>query len=333
MSSSNNLQQQEDADLARAIQLSLQDAPSNRTATMVSPPPAVHPSWHTRSDATAADEQYARLLQHEFDREASQATTLFNPHHPTGPCIEPRRIKSPARRNSPPNRAPTPSQRAPTVPPPAVVDARTPTAHQPNPADPPALPPPSGAWWGTNNEQRQQAVLGATAANAPSSSAQRPAPYVDPTAVARGEACAGCHNYFGFMDGLRRVTAMGSSWHASCFVCAHCSLAFQGTFLVGSDGKPYHQHCHTIKFVPTCSICHTHIAADVRWFYIYKTLYINKRYTRCQTLSVNHRLRGEFDGTSIPFGKSATAHDTTPSAAPAATAASACSPTAKSGQP
>ena len=283
--------QQEDADLARAIQLSLIDAgplsaasfhtqSRPATATMVSPPPAVHPSWHARtppsSDATAADEQYARLLQQQFDREASQGSSsaaLFNPHHPTGPCLQPRRIKIPehhSRRNSPTKRT-SPPQRAcpPTVDPP-VLDARS----QHSNACPQA---PSDAWWGTTSEQRQQAVVAGTPAvtRAPGPSAAHatlprrgsPAPYVDPTAVARGEACAGCHRYFGFMDGLRRVTAMGSSWHASCFACAHCGAAFQGqaTFVVGSDGKPYHQQCHTIKFVPQCSVCHTHIAADVRF--------------------------------------------------------------------
>lgn len=130
----------------------------------------------------------------------------------------------------------------------------------------------TAGWWGTPQEQRNNAVVGATAATlggagaplvAPSSSNQLPV--VDAMAVSRGEMCGGCHKYFGFMDGLRRVTAMGCNWHADCFVCAHCRGAFRGhaTFVIGDDGKPYHRACHTSKFVPKCTICHQHISADV----------------------------------------------------------------------
>lgn len=188
----------------------------------------------------------------------------FNPNNPQGPYLQPRRVKSPEKhqrnRNSPPGRAVS------AVPNPAVVDARS---NSQNPVVVDHATPTSTGWWGSPQEKRNNAVLGATAVTVgnglPVVSAS--SSNLDAMAVSRGEMCAGCHKYFGFMDGLRRVAAMGCNWHADCFACGHCGAAFRGhaTFVVGDDGKPYHRACHTTKFVPKCTICHQHIAADVCW--------------------------------------------------------------------
>ena len=89
--------------------------------------------------------------------------------------------------------------------------------------------------------------------------------------------CAGCRqplvsltSMFG--GGGRYITALGRSWHPSCFVCAGCRQPLASTggvqFSVGSqDGLPYHPQCHKQRFHPRCTVCGDFVPTQVgsRW--------------------------------------------------------------------
>ncbi|GAB4818982.1 hypothetical protein N2152v2_006028 [Parachlorella kessleri] len=99
-------------------------------------------------------------------------------------------------------------------------------------------------------------------------SASPPAPPMQPQVYpvpAGPGACAGCGqplmgltSFFG--GGGRYVTALGRSWHPSCFCCAACRQPLATgsgvQFSIGSqDGLPYHAQCHKQRFHPRCRVC------------------------------------------------------------------------------
>lgn len=50
------------------------------------------------------------------------------------------------------------------------------------------------------------------------------------------------------------VIALDGAWHPEHFACAACSRPIEASF-IEHDGRPYHESCHTQRFVPRCAYC------------------------------------------------------------------------------
>jgi len=71
--------------------------------------------------------------------------------------------------------------------------------------------------------------------------------------------CPGCERSTAWTGG---ISAMGRTWHPTCFTCAGCRRVIAEPSFATRDGVAYHKSCFRELFHPKCVVCDVFIPAD-----------------------------------------------------------------------